>query len=149
MFKTIVAATDGSTNAEKAVSAAAAIAAEQDAKLHVVTAMRSLTPAQLSDLKKSLPSEFWPQLHADYFGEDRIQKAVRICKSAQVEPVTHMVSADPADAILDLAEAAGADLVVVGSRGEGPAKRLLHGSVSTKVIHHAQCSVLVVKEDLE
>ncbi len=149
MFKTIVVGTDGSTNAEKAITAAAVIAAEQDAKLHVVTAMRPLTPAQLSELKKVLPDEFWPQLHADYFGEDRINQAVRICKSAKVTPVTHMVSADPADAILDMAKLHDADLVVVGSRGEGLTKRLLHGSVSTKVIHHALCSVLVVKEDLE
>lgn len=149
MFKTIVAGTDGSTNAEKAVAAGAAIAAEQGAKMHVVTAMRPLTPAQLYELKQSLPSEFWPQLHADYFGEDRIRNAVAVCKLAGIEPVTHMISSDPADAILDVADAIDADLIVVGSRGEGPAKRVLHGSVSTKVIHHAKCSVLVVKEDPE
>ncbi len=149
MFKTIVAATDGSTNAEKAVTAAARIAAEQGAKLHIVTAIRPLTPGQLYELKKALPSEFWPQLHADYFGEERITKAISICKLADVDPVTHMMGADPADGILDVADATGADLIVVGSRGEGPAKRLLHGSVSTKVIHHAHCSVLVVKEDAD
>lgn len=147
MFKTIVVGTDGSTNAEEAVRTAAAIARDQDAKLHVVSAMRPLTPGQLAELERALPEEFSSQLNADYFGEDRLNRAVRACKALSVTPVTHMISSDPADAILDIAEANGADLVVVGSRGEGTAKRLLHGSVSTKVLHHAPCSTLVVRDN--
>jgi nucleotide-binding universal stress UspA family protein len=46
---------------------------------------------------------------------------------------------------LDLGEQIGADLIVVGSRGLGPVKRLLVGSVSEGVVHHAKCSVLVVR----
>jgi len=39
----------------------------------------------------------------------------------------------------------GADLLVVGSRGAGPFGRLLLGSTSNGVAHHAQCSVTIVK----
>jgi nucleotide-binding universal stress UspA family protein len=38
-----------------------------------------------------------------------------------------------------------ADLVVVGTRGLNLAQRALLGSVSTKVVHHAHCDVLVVR----
>jgi nucleotide-binding universal stress UspA family protein len=48
----------------------------------------------------------------------------------------------PAEAILEAA--ADADLLVVGSRGAGGFKRLLMGSVSTQVTHHAACPVVVI-----
>jgi nucleotide-binding universal stress UspA family protein len=52
---------------------------------------------------------------------------------------------DPAEAIVKEAEETGADLVVVGTRGHGLVGRALMGSVSTKVLHHAPCDVLVVR----
>ena len=51
---------------------------------------------------------------------------------------------DPAETIVATAAGNGSDLVVVGSRGFGM-KRLLLGSVSEKVLHHAGCPVLIVK----
>jgi nucleotide-binding universal stress UspA family protein len=44
-----------------------------------------------------------------------------------------------------LNSAKDADLVVVGSRGLNPIQRLLLGSVSSKVVHRAECDVLVVR----
>jgi nucleotide-binding universal stress UspA family protein len=38
-----------------------------------------------------------------------------------------------------------ADLIVVGSRGLNPVQRILLGSVSSKVVHRAECDVLVVR----
>ncbi len=52
---------------------------------------------------------------------------------------------DPADAILDVAEEQGADLIVVGNRGMTGAKRFLLGSVPNKISHHAPCSVLIIR----
>jgi nucleotide-binding universal stress UspA family protein len=51
----------------------------------------------------------------------------------------------PVDTILHVAKDRGADLIVLGSRGLGGFKRLLLGSVSNGVLHHAPCPVLIVR----
>ncbi len=58
--------------------------------------------------------------------------------SVTVEAVTGL----PAETLLQAAE--GADLLVVGARGIGGFERLLLGSVSVQVTHHASCPVVVV-----
>ncbi len=57
---------------------------------------------------------------------------------------TRVTDGDYAEAILDMADSGGADMIVLGRRGLGRFKRLLQGSVSTKVINHADCPVLTV-----
>jgi nucleotide-binding universal stress UspA family protein len=52
---------------------------------------------------------------------------------------------DPADEILLTARSFEAELIVIGARSLGTVKRLVLGSVSTKVMHEADCDVLIVK----
>jgi nucleotide-binding universal stress UspA family protein len=54
-------------------------------------------------------------------------------------------SGDPAIQLDLAAEEHGADLVVVGARGHSVPHRLLLGSVSTRLLHHARRPVLVVR----
>ncbi len=56
-----------------------------------------------------------------------------------------VVFGHPAEEIWRAASEPGVDLVVVGARGLGPVKRLLLGSVSEAMLHHAPCPVLVVR----
>lgn len=51
---------------------------------------------------------------------------------------------DAGDGVIEAAEAEGADLIVVGTRALGPVGRLLLGSVSSHVVTHARCPVLVL-----
>jgi nucleotide-binding universal stress UspA family protein len=53
------------------------------------------------------------------------------------------VTGRPAEELLKAADG-DADMIVVGSRGSGGFKRLLMGSVSTEITHHASCPVVVV-----
>jgi len=52
----------------------------------------------------------------------------------------------PADAIVKYAEKNEIDLIVIGNKGAGAVERFLIGSVSSNVVTHAPCSVLVVKK---
>jgi len=51
----------------------------------------------------------------------------------------------PADEILTVAKQDKADLIVTGAKGLGAIRRILLGSVSTRVVQHAHCGVLVVR----
>jgi nucleotide-binding universal stress UspA family protein len=57
-----------------------------------------------------------------------------------------MVRGAAATSLVEVASASKADLLVVGSHGKGPVKRLFLGSVSEGVLRHAPCPVLVVPE---
>lgn len=147
MFKTVLVGTDGSDNAMKAVEAAAdMIAGVPEAVLHIVTAFRPLTPAELEALAQQLPDEFRSHASAQSGVESRLESAKHLAEARGAKHVElHQINAEPTEAILDQIDSHRADLLVVGSRGENFTGRILHGSVSTKLLHHAPCSVMVVK----
>lgn len=66
------------------------------------------------------------------------------CTDSKVSVTTEVLRGSPAQKIVERAGEWGADLIVVGSHGRGFWGRLL-GSVSNGVVHHAPCSVLVVR----
>lgn len=53
---------------------------------------------------------------------------------------------DAASQILAVAGASGANLIVLGTHGRSRLQRIFLGSVARNVLHHAQCSVLIVRE---
>ena len=148
MFSTIVVGTDGSPDAEDALRAAAELARlNPDTEVHVVSAFQPIPPGQLRSIADSLPDEFRPLIHGTMQVDSTIDVARSVMQLSGVEADYHEVDDHPTDAILNAAQDYNADLIVVGSRGEGATKRLLHGSVSTNVLHHAPCTVMVVRKD--
>ena len=148
MFSTIVVGTDGSPDATRALRVTVNLAAERpEVEVHVVSANQALTIGELDSIARSLPEEYQQVLHSRLRADSRLAAARNLFEEAGITAVYHDIDGDPTDALLDAVTATGADLLIVGSRGEGAAKRLLHGSVSTKVLHHAPCAVLVVKAD--
>lgn len=146
MFTTIVVGTDGSKNAEDAVRVAAELAAKMGAELHVIAAYHPLVEAQLRQLARELPAEYRDLLYQERGADAQLDSARGIVKLAGIEAELAAIVGDAAEVLLDVVDETGADLLVVGSRGEGRVGRMLHGSVSTRLLHHAPCSTLVVKE---
>lgn len=58
---------------------------------------------------------------------------------------TEVIAGSPAEVIVAEAERSGAELIIVGSHGRSGLKRFLLGSVSSAVIAHAPCNVMVVR----
>lgn len=85
---------------------------------------------------------------AEQEGSEALSRTVAgLGAEAPVEQLTRAGEAGPA--ICRLAEEAGADVIVVGSRGRGAIKRALLGSVSTHVTNNAPCPVVVVRAGTE
>lgn len=61
-----------------------------------------------------------------------------------VDVSVQVICGVPAEELLNASD--GADLLVVGSRGHGGFSRLLLGSVSSQVAHHATCPIVIVPE---
>ncbi len=145
MFGTIVVGTDGSETATEAVRQAVALAGAVGAKVQVVSAYEPVSPQKLREEYSQVPPDLqWrvnPRAHVDA----TLGAAAEVAADAGVEVETHARQGDPADAILDVAEETGADLVVVGNKGMTGARRFLLGSVPNKISHHAPCSVLIVR----
>jgi nucleotide-binding universal stress UspA family protein len=137
MFTTVVVGADGSVTAKRAVEAAAQVAAQFGAALHIVTAFKSEKVAS-----GTLPGEF-AHLTSRSDADALLQDLTFAARHFGVEPTTHDSEGDPVDAIVGVAEKVGADLVVVGNRGMTGVRRVL-GSVPNSVAHAAPCSVLIV-----
>jgi nucleotide-binding universal stress UspA family protein len=77
--------------------------------------------------------------------EELLHTAIGKLQQAGFKASSTLLSGDAATEIIQHAEKKQVDLILVGSRGLSPAKAWLLGSVSRKLVHYANCSVLVVK----
>jgi nucleotide-binding universal stress UspA family protein len=144
MFSVIVVGTDGSETADRAVAVAADMASVHGAQLHVVTAYDAALPALSQEARDALGDLAWmasPGERAERIATAAAEQAA----AAGVGVETHVQPGDPASAIIEVAEARGADLIVVGNKGLNSPARFLLGSVPSKVVHHAPCHVLVAR----
>jgi nucleotide-binding universal stress UspA family protein len=133
LYSHVVVGTDGSHTANLAVAHACELVTHGGGTLHLVHAW-DVSPA-IATLGDDAPDS----------GAEMLAAVAATCAAAGVTVETHLVRDDPADAVLDVAEQIGADLIVVGHRGMSGAKRFLLGSVPNKISHHAQCTVLIVR----
>jgi nucleotide-binding universal stress UspA family protein len=74
-----------------------------------------------------------------------LEGALQALRVLGIETALIETSGNPAEEIIDAAEAGGFDLVVVGSQGLNAIERFLLGSVSARVTRFARCPVLVVR----
>jgi nucleotide-binding universal stress UspA family protein len=145
MFKTVVVGTDGSETATQAVRQAVELARTLEATVALVSAYEPVPAHRLREERRDAPEDVQWAINPREDVETTLQAAAEVAQSAGVAVDVFPRQGDPADAILDVAEERGADLIVVGNKGMTGAKRFLLGSVPNKVSHHAPCSVLIIR----
>jgi nucleotide-binding universal stress UspA family protein len=129
---------DGSRESRLALDAASELAAKAGAKLRLVAVAE---PPAIGVGKGGVGG--WQELKEviEQTMSDRLTEARRTVPEG-IEAETTLVTGHPADALVDAAGAPGT-LLVVGSRGYGPLRRVLLGSVSTKLVRSAPCPLIV------
>ena len=145
MFGSMVVGTDGSETAQEAVRQATELAGRMNAKIHLVSAYEPVPEERLREERRAVPGDLQWIVNPREDVAATLEEAAGAISESGVEVETHAREGDPADAILDVAEERGADLIVVGNKGMTGAKRFLLGSVPNKVSHHAPCSVMIIR----
>jgi nucleotide-binding universal stress UspA family protein len=141
----MVVGTDGSETAEEAVRQAIDLAKLTGATLSVVSAFQPVSGRRVRGEAEGAPADIQNQIGPREDVNLILDAAAAKARAAGIEVQTHPVQADPADAILNVAEEVDADLIVVGNKGMTGARRYLLGSVPNNVSHHAPCSVIIVR----
>ena len=143
----ILLATDASEDARKAAQMASDLANVSGSELHVLHVGNMKDFHVAPGAEQSFSPRTAPLGEVRERAEKRLEEAVR-----QVEELggtvaqAHVRMGDPDDEIIRFCEEQGnIGLIVIGSRGLGPVKRKLMGSVSESIVRHAHCPVLVAR----
>lgn len=146
----IIIATDGSKFSTTAVEAACDLIRDDEKTwIMIISAYEAQVPMAAEPF--AISAEYYQQLDmfADKIAHTAADAAARIIKGRfpgdKVEVTTKVELGRPAEIIIECAEKWHPDLIVVGSHGRNFWGRLALGSVSDAVLHHAPCSVLIVR----
>jgi nucleotide-binding universal stress UspA family protein len=138
-MKKILVAHDGSRASDKAVQTAISLAREFKSPLTVISVIPELYLTELVELDRARI--------LDTLTADAKKTLERVKAKAEGVPSvkTLIKYGNPAAEILAEAAKMRATLIVTGSHGRHGAQKFLLGSVSSKIVDHAPCSVMVVK----
>jgi nucleotide-binding universal stress UspA family protein len=139
VYQHILVGVDGSDASAQAATTAGRLAADLDAKV---------TAVYVRQLPTTVPP-FGTDIYLDSYWEEAERLAGERAAEA-LDPLGaswrfEVRTGDPAVKLELSADEHGADLIVVGARGHSVAHRLLLGSVSARLVHHARLPVLVVR----
>jgi nucleotide-binding universal stress UspA family protein len=139
VLKTILVALDGAEMQDRVIQSLAELQLQPTTKIvlaHVIPAIE-LNQEVAGDRPQAV-AEGLPYLH--------IEKQLQSYQATLPgESTIEIVTGDPAEEIIRLANIYQADLIAIGSRGLTGVKRIIQGSVSSQVVENAPCSVMVVK----
>jgi nucleotide-binding universal stress UspA family protein len=133
----ILLATDGSEDAVQATEAASDLAGKSGSELHIVHVWHDVPgPYRRGFVKRELRRQ----------GQEILDQQVQNIESiGGTVAQAHLRGGRTSDEVIELSEELGVGLLVVGSRGMGTVRRILIGSHSEEIVHHAHVPVLVVR----
>lgn len=145
----ILVATDGTEHSREALDAVLYLNLSDGDEIKVISVVDMAIPTAVDLYGGFLPAtnEFETAIRANIkkIVEEAGQYLRGNISNDKIHISTEIFSGSPESRIVETAEKMPADMIVVGSHGYNRWERLLLGSVSDSVVHHAPCSVLVVR----
>lgn len=145
----IILATDGTKHSESAVEILKNFDLNEDDEVRIVSVVDMAVPMAFDLYSGYLPStaeiETAVKENAQKVLDITNQRVKEFFSEKNLSVTTEILNGSPESRIVETAEEIHADLIIVGSHGYNRWERLLLGSVSDSVVHHAPCSVLVVR----
>jgi nucleotide-binding universal stress UspA family protein len=136
----IVVGTDGSPGAEAAIRKVIELVKGSGATVYLVCAYPGRSPLERVGLSaKTDPVDLRGVAH------DVVSRDEHRFDGTDLKVEKEVHEGDPANTILDVAEEHDADLIVIGAGGTPGHRRAIMGSVASKLAHHAQTSLLIVR----
>ncbi|MDZ4724598.1 MAG: universal stress protein [Leptospira sp.] len=140
LIRKVLVPVDGSEGSKRALEMALAIATASKAECIVLEVIEDFGP--LPGYYDAAPPG---KDRVKWISEQRFEKVHPILDQTSVKWTRKIVEGYPAEEICKMADTEKVDMIVVGSRGLGAFGRFMVGSVSDRVVHHANCSVTVVR----
>jgi len=145
----VILATDGTKQSEAAIEITRTLNLKPGDEIIVISVVDMALPLSVDIYAGYQPSteeiENTVRDNALNILETTGNKLKEIFAEKNITILTELLNGSPESRIVEKAEESQADLIIVGSHGYNRWERLLLGSVSDSVIHHAPCSVLVVR----
>lgn len=138
-MKNILVAHDGSKAADKALLEAAAIAQKFGADIIIIAVVPNLCFSEIGVDCDTVTGLYRAEI------EGSMKGVKALLGDRGITAKTVILEGRPADVIVDYAKSKGTSLIVVGASGKQATERTILGSVSSKVVTNAPCSVLVVR----
>jgi nucleotide-binding universal stress UspA family protein len=140
MFENIVVGLDGSESSRRALERALDLALLTGGAVHGVSVeehlpMYAATVGEVED-EAEFESHYFRDVHAD---------AAKVAASREMTVSFDIVRGHAADQLVRVAQAQGADLLVIGHKGHSRLHNLLLGSTADRLVEHSPCPVLVVR----
>ncbi len=145
----VLLATDGTRHGDAAAEMVKALALRDGDEVKIISVVDMALPLAIDMYGGYLPDTTELEKTARENAAKVLEKTTAMVEQqfgeAQVAVTSEVLFGSPDSRIVESAEQMGADLIIVGSHGYNRWERLLLGSVSDSVVHHAPCSVLVVR----
>jgi len=141
LFSKILVAVDGSEVSYGALDAALFLSEKLGSKITAIHVMENV-PTVYIESQKVLDELLEARKNES---QKILDECSLIATKKGITLTTNLLEGNPASTILEFSQSEKYDVIIIGSRGMGKFKELILGSVSSKVIHHSSCPILLIR----